>query len=88
MRRRGIAVLGSRQVVVHGLNAARNIVLARLLSPEDFGVYDADCFVWRRVRVAGVGPTGLCYLAAAGVSESAEGGRSARVGTDTIPSNA
>lgn len=41
----GILVLGGRQVLVHGLNLLGNIMLARLLSPTDFGVYAVVIFL-------------------------------------------
>jgi O-antigen/teichoic acid export membrane protein len=36
---RGAFALGIRQVVVHGLNLTAGILLARLLSPAEFGIY-------------------------------------------------
>lgn len=36
---RGAAQLGLRQVLVHGMNLAGGIVLARVLAPGDFGVF-------------------------------------------------
>ncbi|WP_160115131.1 oligosaccharide flippase family protein [Bryocella elongata] len=41
----GILALGSRQVLVHGVNLAGNVMLARLLSPKDFGVYAVVIFL-------------------------------------------
>jgi len=42
---RGAAALGVRQVLVQGLNALTGIVLARLLSPSDFGLFGIITFV-------------------------------------------
>jgi len=36
---KGAFALGARQVVVHGTNVLGNIILARLLSPADYGIY-------------------------------------------------
>jgi O-antigen/teichoic acid export membrane protein len=41
----GIMALGGRQVLVHGMNLAGNVLLARLLSPTDFGVYAVVIFL-------------------------------------------
>ena len=42
---RGAAALGIRQVLVQGMNALTGIVLARLLSPSDFGLFGIIAFV-------------------------------------------
>jgi O-antigen/teichoic acid export membrane protein len=42
---RSVAALGVRQIVVQGLNALTAIVLARLLSPSDFGLFAIVTFV-------------------------------------------
>ncbi len=42
---RGVFALGGRQVFVHGLNLTGNIMLARLLSPADFGIYAVVVFL-------------------------------------------
>jgi O-antigen/teichoic acid export membrane protein len=42
---RGAMALGVRQVMVHGLNLAAGILLARILSPAEFGVYAVVLFV-------------------------------------------
>jgi len=42
---RGAAALGIRQILVQGLNALTGIVLARLLSPSDFGLFGIITFV-------------------------------------------
>jgi O-antigen/teichoic acid export membrane protein len=42
---RGAAALGVRQILVHGMNALTGIVLARLLSPSDFGIFAIITFV-------------------------------------------
>jgi O-antigen/teichoic acid export membrane protein len=42
---RGAAALGVRQILVQGLSALTGIVLARLLSPSDFGLFGIITFV-------------------------------------------
>ena len=42
---RGAAALGIRQILVQGLGALTGIVLARLLSPSDFGLFGIITFV-------------------------------------------
>ena len=42
---RGAAALGIRQILVQGLSALTGIVLARLLSPSDFGLFGIITFV-------------------------------------------
>jgi O-antigen/teichoic acid export membrane protein len=42
---RGAAALGIRQVLVQGLNALAGVVLARSLSPSEFGLYGIMAFV-------------------------------------------
>ncbi len=42
---RSVAALGVRQIVVQGLNALTAVVLARLLSPSDFGLFAIITFV-------------------------------------------
>ena len=42
---RSAAALGVRQILVQGLNALTGIVLARLLSPSDFGLFGIVTFV-------------------------------------------
>ena len=42
---RGVVALGSRQILVHGMNLVGNVLLARLLSPTDFGVYAVVIFL-------------------------------------------
>jgi|HubBroStandDraft_6_1064221.scaffolds.fasta_scaffold07872_4 O-antigen/teichoic acid export membrane protein len=57
----GAAALGGRQVVVHSFNILGSIVLARLLSPGDFGVYAIVVFLIQ--FLATFGGTGLaCNL--------------------------
>lgn len=58
---RGAVALGGRQFVVHGLNVAGSIALARLLSPSDFGIYAIVMFL---IQFLGTfGGTGLaCNL--------------------------
>jgi O-antigen/teichoic acid export membrane protein len=58
---RGVVALGGRQVFVHGLNIAGNILLARLLSPKDFGIYAIVIFLIQ--FLGSFGGTGLaCNL--------------------------
>jgi O-antigen/teichoic acid export membrane protein len=40
-----VVALGTRQIFVHGLNLLGNVMLARLLSPTDFGVYAVVIFL-------------------------------------------
>jgi O-antigen/teichoic acid export membrane protein len=40
-----VVALGTRQIFVHGFNLVGNIMLARLLSPTDFGVYAVVIFL-------------------------------------------
>ena len=42
---RGAAALGVRQILVQGLSALTGVVLARLLSPSDFGLFGIITFV-------------------------------------------
>lgn len=58
---KGAVALGGRQFVVHGLNVAGSIVLARLLSPSDFGIYAIVMFLIQ--FLGSFGGTGLaCNL--------------------------
>jgi O-antigen/teichoic acid export membrane protein len=58
---RGIVALGGRQFFVHGLNISGNILLARLLSPKDFGIYAIVMFLIQ--FLGSFGGTGLaCNL--------------------------
>jgi O-antigen/teichoic acid export membrane protein len=58
---RGAFALGGRQFFVHGLNVAGSIVLARLLSPSDFGIYAIAMFLIQ--FLSSFGGTGLaCNL--------------------------
>jgi O-antigen/teichoic acid export membrane protein len=58
---RGALALGGRQFLVHGLNIAGSITLARLLSPSDFGVYAIVMFLIQ--FLGSFGGTGLaCNL--------------------------
>jgi O-antigen/teichoic acid export membrane protein len=58
---KGAVALGGRQFVVHGLNIAGSIALARLLSPSDFGVYAIVMFLIQ--FLGSFGGTGLaCNL--------------------------
>ena len=50
---RGALVLGSRQIVVWLISFASGIVLARLLSPADFGVYAIAVFVLSAFTIFG-----------------------------------
>jgi len=54
---RGVFALGFRQFFVHGFNLFGNIMLARLLSPKDFGVYAVVIFLI--TFLAAFGGTGL-----------------------------
>lgn len=42
---RGVFALGLRQILVHGFNLVGNVMLARMLSPTDFGVYAVVVFL-------------------------------------------
>jgi O-antigen/teichoic acid export membrane protein len=58
---KGALALGGRQFVVHGLNVAGSIALARLLSPSDFGIYAIVMFLIQ--FLGSFGGTGLaCNL--------------------------
>jgi O-antigen/teichoic acid export membrane protein len=53
----GVLALGGRQLFVHSINLAGNVMLARLLSPADFGVYAVVIFLISFLSV--FGGTGL-----------------------------
>ncbi len=58
---KGAVALGWRQFGVHGLNVAGSIILARLLSPSDFGIYAIVMFLIQ--FLGSFGGTGLaCNL--------------------------